>query len=284
MSQAPDIAAGRLPAERYAAELRRPAPAAQPARGPRRRRALPVLLRRALRPGLPDLDRHPAVHPPDRHRQPAGLGQDHPRFEHHGRHVRPGLPDRDPVRGGLRPRDRRGQAGRDRPPAALRHRCAVRHRPPALPPGRRHRAQGGRGRRRPRRPRLRPQARHARPRGDPVRGPGQARRPQRVRHRRLQDRGRLRASARSTGSWASAGSSCAAGVRLGRDVDPGRPAPRLRRRVPGPGPGCRERAGHRRGRARRRHGRRRLHRGPAPGIGSRRPCRSAATSWSSAAA
>ena len=74
------------------------------------------------------------------------------------------------------------------------------------------------------------------------------------------------------------------GVRLGRDIDSGRPAPRLRRRVPGSGSGCRERAGHRRGRARRRHGRRGLHRGPAPGAGSRRPCRSAATSSSSAAA
>ena len=56
---------------RLRAQLRRPAPPAEPARGARRRRALPVLLRRALRPGLPDLDRHPAVHPPDRHRQPA---------------------------------------------------------------------------------------------------------------------------------------------------------------------------------------------------------------------
>ena len=44
--------------------------------------------------------------------------------EHPWRHVRPRLPDRNPVRGRLRARDGRGQAGRDRAPAALRDRHA----------------------------------------------------------------------------------------------------------------------------------------------------------------
>ena len=42
--------------------------------------------------------------------------------EHPRRHVRPRLPDRDAVRGGLRARDGRGQAGPHRRAAALRHR------------------------------------------------------------------------------------------------------------------------------------------------------------------
>ena len=61
--------------------------------------------------GLPDLDRHSAVHPPDLDRQSARRGQDNLRPEHPGRHVRPRLPDRDAVRRSLRARDRRGQAG-----------------------------------------------------------------------------------------------------------------------------------------------------------------------------
>ena len=85
-------------------------------------RPLLFLLRRALHEGVPDLDRHPAVHPRDRHRQSDRLGEDHLRPEHPRRHVRPRLPDRDAVRGGLRARDGRGQAGADRPAAALRHR------------------------------------------------------------------------------------------------------------------------------------------------------------------
>ena len=40
-----------------------------------------------------------------------GRGQDHFRFQHHGRHVRPRLPDRDAVRGSLRAR---GGGGRSR--------------------------------------------------------------------------------------------------------------------------------------------------------------------------
>ena len=44
--------------------------------------------------------------------------------EHPRRHVRAGLPDRDALRGGLRARGGGGQAGRDRPAAALRDRRA----------------------------------------------------------------------------------------------------------------------------------------------------------------
>ena len=142
--------------------------------------------------------------------------------------------------------------------------------PPALPPGHRHRAQGGRGRRRARRARLRPQARHPRPRRHRPRGPREARRPQRVRHRRLQDRGRLRAGRGRLDP--GRGRDRAAYRRAPRPRrGPGRPAPRLRRRVPGPGPGRRERAGPGRGGAGRRHGRGRLHRGPAPGARPRQP-------------
>ena len=72
--------------------------------------------------GLPDLDRHSAVHPRDLDRQSARRGQDDLRPEHSRRHVRPRLPDRDAVRRGLRARGRRGQAGEDRPAAALCHR------------------------------------------------------------------------------------------------------------------------------------------------------------------
>ena len=56
--------------------------------------------------------------------QPARRGEDDPRLQHHGRHVRARLPDRDAVRGSLRARGGRGQAGPDRPVAALRRRRA----------------------------------------------------------------------------------------------------------------------------------------------------------------
>ena len=53
---------------------------------------------------------------------PLGRGEDDPRLQHHGRHVRARLPDRDALRGSLRARGGRGQAGEDRPVAALRDR------------------------------------------------------------------------------------------------------------------------------------------------------------------
>ena len=56
------------------------------------------LLRCALHDSLSDIDRHPDVHPQDPGRQPGRIGQDDLRTEHHGRHVRPRLPDRTAVR------------------------------------------------------------------------------------------------------------------------------------------------------------------------------------------
>ncbi len=122
-----DVAAGRLdrddPRQRTSpTSIRR----SRVSRGQGRGGALLFLLRRALPAGLPDLDRHSAVHPPDRRRQPRRRGEDDLRLQHPGRHVRPRLPDRDAVRGGLRARGGRGQAGADRAPAALRDRRADR--------------------------------------------------------------------------------------------------------------------------------------------------------------
>ena len=77
-------------------QFRRPPSAADRPRGERRGRSLLFLLRRALPAGLSDLDRHSAVHPPDRRRAiRSGAGKDHLRRQHHGRHVRARLPDRD---------------------------------------------------------------------------------------------------------------------------------------------------------------------------------------------
>ena len=154
-----------------------------------------------------------------------GAAIDDPRRQHHGRRLRPGLPDRDPLRGCLRAHRAGGQAGQDRPAAALRHRLAVRPRHPAVHPGARHRQAGRRRRRRAGRPVLRPWAGAARPRGRRARAARQGRRPQRVRHRRLQGDRTTSRSARSTSSSASAASSCAR--RRARPRRPsGRSAPR----------------------------------------------------------
>ena len=59
----------------------------------------------------PTDDRHPAVHPADRRRQRPRRRRDDLLGQHPRRHVRPRLPDRDAVRGGLRARACRGQAG-----------------------------------------------------------------------------------------------------------------------------------------------------------------------------
>ena len=122
IDRTPDIAAGRLTPEEYAGQFRDLHPAARPARGLRRGRPLLFLLRRAVHAGLPDRHRHPDVHPRDPDRQPEGRGRDDLRPEHPRRHVRPRLPDRDAVRGGLRARAGGGQAGQDRRAAALRDR------------------------------------------------------------------------------------------------------------------------------------------------------------------
>ena len=71
-----------------------------------------------LADGLSHRHRHPDVHPPDRDRQCAGRGRDDPRRQYPRRHVRPRLPDRDALRGGLRARGGRRQAGQDRRAAA----------------------------------------------------------------------------------------------------------------------------------------------------------------------
>ena len=158
-----DVQAGP-PRPRHAQrQFHRPAPAARRPRGEGRGRPLLFLLRRALSARLPDLDRHSPVHPPDRRRQPARRRRDDLRRQHHGRHVRARLPDRDVVRGGLRARGGRGQAGADRPAAALRRRRADGDRQDALQPRRADRQARRDRRRRPGGPGLRPRARRRRP-------------------------------------------------------------------------------------------------------------------------
>ena len=116
------IVAGTARGRPIRRQFRRPASAARSPRGARRGRPLLFLLRRAVPDGLPDLDRHPDVHPRNPDRQPARRGRDDLRAEHPRRHVRPRLPHRAALRRGLRARGGRGQAGQDRPAAALRHR------------------------------------------------------------------------------------------------------------------------------------------------------------------
>ena len=110
-------------AGRIRREFRRPPSAARPARSAGRGRPLLLLLRRALHERLPDLDRHPAVHPRDR--RPAI------------RSARPKTIFDQNILGGMCARvcptetlceeacvreTCRRQAGEDRPAAALRHR------------------------------------------------------------------------------------------------------------------------------------------------------------------
>ena len=245
-------------------------------------RPLLFLLRRAVHERVPDRDRHSAVHPRDRDRQSDRLGQDHLRPEHSGRHVRPRLPDRDAVRGGLRARGGGGQAGADRPPAALRHRCGDVGGQAVLQTRRADRQEDRRGRRRACGARRRAPARALRPRRDDLRGEGEGRRPQRIRHRRLQEhrrfragRGRLRHRDRRHHDRARP---CARPRRASRRPDRG-----LRRRVPRHGARRRQCAARRGRGCRRRRQRRRVHRGPSAGSGSGSACRSAA-GWSSSAA
>ena len=83
-------------------QLRRRPSAADPGPGADRGRALLLLLRRAVHPGLPDRHRHPVLHPTHRRGQPARRGARDPRGERLRRHVRARLPDRGAVRTGLR--------------------------------------------------------------------------------------------------------------------------------------------------------------------------------------
>ena len=66
MTDAPDIASGRLTSDADKDNFADLHPPLDRARGAGRGRPLLFLLRRAVPEGLPDLDRHPAVHPPDR--------------------------------------------------------------------------------------------------------------------------------------------------------------------------------------------------------------------------
>ena len=123
--QTPGIVAGRLDAEALAANFADIAPRFSRARGLGGGGPLLFLLRRALRrpPARPrstsrsSSARSPAAMPEAAAR--TILSPEHPR-----RHVRAGLPDRDALRGGLRARGGGGQAGGDRPAAALRDRRA----------------------------------------------------------------------------------------------------------------------------------------------------------------
>ena len=76
--------------------------------------------------------------------KPQGGGRNDPHLEHPGRHVRPGLPHRDAVRGGLCSRGGRGQAGPHRRASALCHRHLDGRRHAALHPVGPDRQAGGR--------------------------------------------------------------------------------------------------------------------------------------------
>ena len=156
----------------------RSASTARPSRSAGRIRPVLLLLRRALHAGLPDVDRYPDVHQADRHRQSARIGQDHLRPEYPRRYVRPRLPDRNIVRGSLRARDRRGQAGADRPPAALCHRRGDGRRQAILQAREIDRQEGCRGWRRSRRSCCRAPAGPSRSRGEDSGGSPQGRWPQ----------------------------------------------------------------------------------------------------------
>ena len=119
----PDIATGRLGPEEYAAQLRRPPPAARARIRPSSRptAATSATTRPASRPARPSID-IPLFIREILTDNPKGAAETILSAEHPRRHVRPRLPDRDAVRGGLRARDGRGQAGADRRTPALRHR------------------------------------------------------------------------------------------------------------------------------------------------------------------
>ena len=266
------------------AELSRPispiCTAADLPRGEGRSGALLFLLRRALPAGLPDRDRHSAVHPPDRRRQPHRGGEDHFRLQHHGRHVRPRLPDRNAVRGSVRARGGGGEAGRDRPIAALRDRSR-RSRPGNRPmrAGRRP-ASGWRSSARGLRAWLaRMSLAIAGVDSDDLRTAREGGRPQRIRHRRLQDGRRFR---RPGGRFHSLDrrhrDSARAGARPRRQAR--RPAARLRRGLPRHGPRLDQQARLAAGdRTRERDRRCRLYCALSGRPRTFRRCRSAGGSW-----
>ena len=148
--------AGAPGADGVSLEFRRYRDAARPRRGAGGRQPLLLLLRRALHRGLPHRHRHSGIHPQDHHRQCEGGRGHHPGAEHLRRRLRPGLPDRDPLRARLRAHDGRGQAGQYRRAAALCHGSFLRIGRRAFPACPRHGPAGRHRRRRAGRPRLRP--------------------------------------------------------------------------------------------------------------------------------
>ena len=206
-------------AEALAANFADIAPPLHAARGAGRGRPLLFLLRRALHHGLPDLDRHPALHPRDRRRAAP-------------RRRRETILEQN-ILGGM--------CARVCPTETLCEEACVREAaegkpveigrlqrfatdalmargPPALRAGRADRQAGRGGRRRAGGPRLRAPAGDARPRRHAARRARKGRRPQRVRHRGLQGGGRISPRPRSTGCSGSAGSTVRYGKALGRDV------------------------------------------------------------------
>ena len=111
--------------------LQRPGPTPHRPPGRRRKRALPVLLRRPLRQRVPQRHRHPVIHPPHQRRKPARRRRAHPLGQHPGRQLRPRLPHRNPLPASLRAQQRAGMCtGTDRPVAALRPGQRPLHRTP----------------------------------------------------------------------------------------------------------------------------------------------------------
>ncbi len=112
----------------------------------------------------PTADRHPALHSPDPGGPSGQRGAHDLRRQHLRRHVRARLPHRHSLRGRLRARDGRGQAGRDRPPPASRDRHADGRQRPSVRARGAHRPADRRRRSGPRGTFLRARPRAARPR------------------------------------------------------------------------------------------------------------------------
>ena len=219
----------------------------------------------------PTRDRHPQLHPQDRHRQRQGRGARHPQAEHHGRRVRARL---------SRPRC----CARARACATARSTSRSRSaRCSAMPPtalfrsgtqlfkARAEHRQARRGRRRrPGRAVLCASARDARSRGHGVRSAAQAGRAERIRRRRLQGhradraargglsaRGRQHRGEAGPARWAATSSL----AQLRQDYDAV---------FVGVGLGAREQPRRGRGRIVRRARCDQVHRDAAPGRGPRR--------------
>ncbi len=269
--------AGERQSPRGAGRAIRRHPAADDGRrGAGRGRALPVLLRRPVHPGLPDAHRRAPVHPPDPASRRDRRGPDDPRRQHLRRELRRACPTevlcegacvdqmlmKAPVQIGrlaaVRLRHRRGAAASG---SSSR----------APPTGRRR----GRDRLGTGRAELRPRAAAARARRGRLRGPRSARRPGHARHRRLQDLDRVRAG-RDRADPRDRHRDRARPPRDGRrgPCD----ARRVRRRVPGHRPGPDRAAGDRGRRPRRGLGGARLHL-PDPHAAIHRVRRRARTSW-----